>query len=258
MNKIYILLFIIIGLGNISAQSFKGKTNLSPAEFQRVHASSDSLKILAVMVEFQEDNDPNTYGTGKFGSIYTLSYADTILDPLPFDINYFSNHLEFAKNYFKKVSGNKLNVTYNILPQVITVSQTMRNYSPAPNSSDWTTEGNFAKEVWQLAVSAYPNLDFSKYNLFTIYHAGVGREFRAPGSLGTERDLQSIYLGINSLQKIFGANFNGFPANGNFQITNTMILPCTESKEVVSLGTKMLLQSTTNGLLVSSIGNYLG
>jgi len=242
----------------MSAQSNKGKIILSPTGFSGVKASSDSLKILAVMVEFQTDTDPNTYGTGKFGSIYSQSYADTILDPLPFDINYFSNHLEFAKNYFAKVSGNKLNVSYNVLPQVITVSKTMRKYSPEPNSSDWSTEGDFSKEVWQLADSANPNLDFSKYNLFIIYHAGVGREFRAPGSLGTERDLQSVYLGINSLQKIFGANFNGFPVNGNFQITNTLILPCTESKEYVSQGTTTLLQETTNGLLVNSIGNYLG
>jgi hypothetical protein len=248
----------MIGLGSVTAQSFKGKINYSPNEFPKIIASSDTLKILAVMVDFQEDNDPNTYGTGKFGSIYTQSYADTILDPLPFDLNYFSNHLEFAKNYFKKVSGGKLNITYNILPQVLTVSQTMRNYSPPPNSSDLTSEGNFAKEVWQLAVHSFPNIDFSQYNLFTIFHAGVGREFSVPGSLGTERDLSSVYLGINSLQKIYGNNFNGFPANGNFQITNTMILPCTESKEIVSNNQKMLLQLTTNGLIVSSIASYLG
>ena len=248
----------MIGLGNVSAQSLKGKIILNPTGFSGVKASSDSLKILAVMVEFQTDTDPNTYGTGKFGSIYSQSYADTILDPLPFDINYFSNHLEFAKNYFAKVSGNKLNVSYNILPQVITVSQTMRKYSPEPNSSDFTSEGNFAKEVWQIADSTNPKLDFSKYNLFIIYHAGVGREFTAPGSLGTEKDLQSIYLGFNALQKIFGSNFNGFAANGNFQIPNTLILPCTESREIKSSGVMTLLQLTTNGLLVSSIASYLG
>jgi len=258
MNKIYLLLFIIIGLGNISAQSNKGKINLIPIEFQKVRSSSDSVKILAVMVEFQEDNDPNTYGTGKFGSIYSQVYADTILDPLPFDINYFSNHLEFAKNYFKKVSDNKLSISYNILPQIITVSQTMRNYSAAPNSSDLTPEANLAKEVWKLAVAAYPNIDFSKYNLFTIFHAGVGREFSVPGSLGTEKDLSSVYLGITSLQKIFGSNFNGFAANGNFQIQNTLILPCTESREIQSQGVTTLLQLTTNGLIVSSIASYLG
>jgi Secretion system C-terminal sorting domain len=258
MNKIYILFFIIIGLVNLSAQSYKGKINLTSTGYSKIHASSDSLKILAVMVEFQTDTDPNTYGTGKFGSIYSHSYADTILDPLPFDINYFSNHLEFAKNYFWKVSGNKLNITYNILPQVITVSQTMRHYSPEANSTDLTNEGKFAEEVWQLAVAAYPNIDFSKYNLFTIFHAGVGREFSVPGSLGTEVDLSSVYLGINSLQKIFGSNFNGFAANGNFQITNTMILPCTESREIQSQGVTTLLQLTTNGLIVSNIASYLG
>ena len=248
----------MIGLGSIPAQSFRGKINLSPNEFPKLQASSDSVKILAVMVEFQTDTDPNTYGTGKFGSIYSQAYADTILDPLPFDANYFSNHLEFAKNFFKKVSGNKLNVSYNVLPQVITVSKKMRDYSPEPNSSDFTSEGNFAKEVWQIADTSNPNVDFSKYNLFIIYHAGVGREITAPGSLGFEKDLQSIYFGFDALQKIFGTKFSGFTTKGNFQITNTMILPCTESKEFTSLGKQVLQQVTTNGLLVNSIGNFLG
>ena len=114
MNKIYILIFICIGLVNLSAQSYKGKINLTPSGATKIHASSDSLKILAVMVEFQADTDPNTYGTGKFGSIYSQSYADTILDPLPFDINYFSNHLEFAKNYFRRMEKDEKSPCLNV------------------------------------------------------------------------------------------------------------------------------------------------
>ena len=37
------------------------------------------------MVNFQEDNDASTFGTGKFGSIYTQNYGNKILDPLPHD-----------------------------------------------------------------------------------------------------------------------------------------------------------------------------
>ncbi len=260
MKKLISLSLLLIGLGSLSAQSFVGKLNYYPEKARKFSASSDTLRILAVMVEFQKYKDPTTSGDGTFGSIYTQAYGDTILDPLPFDQKYFSNHLEFAKNYFQKVSNGKLNIVYTVLPQVITVSDSMRDYSPPPQkSSDLTNLGKFAKEVWQIAGTKFTDVDFSKYDLFTIFHAGVGREFAAPGSLGNERDLPSVYLGSNSLKNIFGGSFTGFPINGgNFQIDNTMILPSTESREVSTYGGKQLVQLTINGLIVSSIASHLG
>lgn len=249
---------MLIGLGSLSAQSFVWKTNHNPVTDSKTVLSSDTVKILAVMVEFQQDNDQNTYGNGKFGSIYSKAYGDTILDPLPHDKKYFENHLEFAKNYFEKVSDSKLKIEYTVLPQVITVSKIMREYSPTPtNTSDLTNTANLAKEVWQLTGTSYSDVDFSQYDLFTIFHAGVGREFSAPGSIGGERDIFSVYLGLNSLKSVFGDSFNGFQIN-NKLITNTMILPSTESREIESLSSATLIQLTTNGLIVASIASHLG
>lgn len=258
MKKIILLFIFLTVLGRISAQSFNVRFNHFLNEPLKVFDSSDTLKILAVLVEFKEDNDPNTFGTGKFGSIYTQDYGDTILDPLPHDAKYFENHLEFAKNYFKKVSNGKLNISYTVLPNVITVSQIMRNYSPPPtNPNDLSNLGKFAKEVWHLAGSIYSDIDFSKYDLFTIFHAGVGNAYYPNGRLGIERDLPSIYLGEKTLKSIFGTDFNGFPAK-NFLIKNTIILPTTESKEIESFGQKVLYQMSINGLIVSNIASYLG
>ena len=265
MKKLFLAL--IIGLGSLpagqaglSAQSFVGRNNYHLESSPRFSNSSDTLRILAVMVEFQKDNDRNTYGNGKFGSIYSQDYGTEIIDPLPFDANYFSNHLEFAKNYFKKVSNGKLNIVYKILPQVITVPDSMRNYSPPPqNGSDFSGLGKFAKDVWQLAGAAFPNEDFSKYNLFTIFHAGVGREAPKLSSIENERDLPSIYLGMKSLQSILGSSFSGFPVDGGkFLITNTMILPSTESHEEATFSGTTLVKATINGILVGNIGTYLG
>jgi hypothetical protein len=260
MKKLKSFLLLLLCLGSLSAQTFVGKLNYHPENFPKLLSSSDTIKILAVMVEFKKYKDPNASGDGTFGSIYTQAYGDTILDPLPFDAKYFSSHLDFAKNYFAKVSNGKLNVAYTILPQVITVSDTMRKYSPIPqNASDQTNLGKFAKEVWQIASTTYPDLDFSKYNLFTVFHAGVGREFSVPGSIGNERDIPSVYLGLNSLKNIFGSSFKGFSVNGgNFFINNTMILPSTESREVSSVSGNELVQLTINGLIVSSIASHLG
>ena len=260
MKKSISFALILIWLGSLSAQSFVGRNNYHLESSPGFSNSSDTLRILAVMVEFQKDNDRNTYGNGKFGSIYSKDYGTEIIDPLPFDANYFSNHLEFAKNYFKKVSNGKLNIVYKILPQVITVPDSMRNYSPPPqNGSDFSGLGKFAKEVWQLAGAAFPNEDFSKYNLFTIFHAGVGREAPKLSSIENERDLPSVYLGLKSLQSILGNNFNGFPVNGGkFLITNTMILPSTESHEEATFSGTTLVKATINGIMVGNIGTYLG
>jgi Secretion system C-terminal sorting domain len=260
MKKLIFCSLILVWLGSSSAQSFVGRINQSPAKTARYTGNSDTVHILAVMVEFKEYNDPTVSGTGLFGSIYTQNYGDTILDPVPFDATYFSSHLDFAKNYFSKVSNGKLNVAYKILPQVITVSQRIRDYSPTPeNQSDLSGEARFVQEVWQLAGSTFTNVDFSKYDLFAVFHAGVGREFRVPGSTGNERDLSSVYFGFNALQNVFGSGFLGFPVNsGSYLIKNSMILPSTESREVAAVSGKTLLQLTTNGLIVNSIASYLG
>jgi hypothetical protein len=259
MHKLFFfVVFSVFCLGSATAQTFIGKINPFPAE-KAVQKRTKPLKILAVMVEFQTDKDGTTVGNGKFGSIYSLDYGKEIIDPLPFDKNYFSAHLEFAKNYFEKVSNSNLQVNYEVLPQVVTVSKTIREYSPAPKSNDFTGMGNFCKEVWSKVDSANPGFDFGGYDVFLIFHAGVGRDVTLPGSLGNERDMPSVYLGTNGLQNIFGSSFDGFPVGGGkYRIPNTMILPCTESREVTSFGTTYLFQITINGLLVSSIGSHLG
>jgi len=260
MFKKISVLVVFICLGSISAQTFIGKVNPFPSGVKKSYSSqSDTLKILAVMVNFQQDKDETTYGNGKFGSIYSKDYGTDIIDPLPHDQSYFESHLEFVKNYYNKVSDGKFNVVYKVLPDTLTLSMTMKNYSPAVKSSDFTSLADFSKEVWALAAAAYPDFDFSDYDLFTIFHAGVGRDITLPGSLGNERDLPSVYLGLNSLKKIYNdASFNGFPLNSGGYITNSMIIPETESMEVQSNGETYLYEISINGLLVASVASHLG
>lgn len=257
MKKVFLFL-LFVTLGSLSAQSFNETFNIKPLDSPRL-LDSDTLKILGIMVSFQEDKDAATFGNGKFGSIYSQNYGNSILDPLPHDRTYFEAHLEFVKNYFTKASGGKLSVEYFVLPDTFSVSQTMRNYSPAPKSNDFTPLGNFAQEVWSIADQLYPSFNFSDYDLFIIFHAGVGRDITLPGSLGNERDLPSVYLSENALKEIFGNNFEGFPVNnGNFKITNTAIIPETESRELGTLSGTVLFEITINGLICATVGSHLG
>ena len=248
----------LITLGSLSAQSFIGKINPIP-NTQVSALVNDTVKILAVMVNFQEDRDGATFGNGKFGSIYSQNYGNDILDPLPHDRDYFESHLTFVKNYYQKVSNGKVHVQFTILPDTFSVSKTMRNYAPAPGSDDFTPMGQFAEEVWTKTDELNPGLTFSDYDLFVIFHAGVGRDISLPGSLGNERDLPSVYLGENSLKNIFGSAFEGFLiSNGTFKITNSMIIPETESRELETISGKFLFEITINGLIVASVASHLG
>ncbi len=260
MQKIiHSFLTVIFCLGSLSAQTFIG--NITPLQDvpAKINSTKNSLNILAVLVSFPEDKDEATFGNGKFGTIYSKEYADSILDPLPHDKAYFEAHLKFVQNYFRKVSGGKLNVSYTVLPNELVVSKTMRNYTSPNNSNDFTNLGNFAQEVWDLADKQFSAINFSDYDLFIIFHAGVGRDVSLPGSLGNEKDIPSVYLGYNSLKKIFGDSFNGFPVNNNsFNIKNTLIMPETESRELNVIGGNVLFEITINGLLVASVANHLG
>jgi len=266
MMKIFLPVFIlIIILGSLpveqtglSAQTFK--VNFKGQPSANVNAEViDTIKILAIMVNFQEDRDGTTFGNGKFGSIYSVAYGSTILDPLPHDAQYFKDHLLFVHNYFQKVSNNKLYVEFSVLPDTFSVAQTMRNYSPPPGSDDFTPIGNFAVEAWTLADQLYPGFDFSAYDLFTIFHAGVGRDISLPGSIGNERDLPSVYLSEKAFKDIYGESFDGIPVSGGaFNIINSMIMPETESRELETISGTFLFEITINGLLCASVGSYLG
>ena len=255
IGKIIILLFIF--LGSISAQKFIGKINPYPSSTPLTTKDITNIKILAVMVEFQEDNDGATYGKGTFGSIYEKDYGNEIIDPLPHDLNYFNSHLTFAQNYYNKVSNGHVTVNYSLLPTIYKVTKKMREYSPLKNSDDYTLMGNLSKEVWEMVSAANPTLDFAEYNLFAIFHAGVGRDVNISGSLGNDKDLPSVYLSLQAFKKIYGADFVGFPTN-NAHIQNTMILPETESREITGVTGSVLLELSINGLIVSSIASHLG
>jgi len=256
MKNLIVFLVLIVGLGSITAQSYNKLYHALPNKTQNA-VSSDSLKILAVLVEFQEDKYDATIGTGKFGSHYTKTYGDTILDPLPHNAQYFSDHLLFAKNYFGKVSKGKLNIAYKVLPDIITVSKTMREYVPGYKSQDLTPLGKFSEEVWKLADQKFSTVKFSDYDLFIIFHAGVSSGLDL-GTFSVDRNMPSLYLSNSSLKTIFGISFSGF-ATKSGNIKNTLIMPETESREQTYIDNSVgLIQITINGGLVANIGSHIG
>ncbi|MDP2208888.1 MAG: hypothetical protein Q8K98_08950, partial [Bacteroidota bacterium] len=221
-------------------------------------ASAETIRVLAVMVDFVEDTDARTSGNGKFD----LSAPDSIIDSPPRNKNYFESHLLFLKNYWHKVTNGSLIVIPTLLDSVYHLSQKMQYYSPPKNSVTFSEVGNLVNETWRLVDSTTPNISFENFDAFCIFHAGVGRDVDLTSVYGydpTPYDIPSIYFGLKNLQQIFGSSYQGVPVKGGqFHIKNSLVLPETENRLLPSIGGTSLLQLSINGLLAGTFGSYLG
>lgn len=221
-------------------------------------ASAETIRVLAVMVDFVEDTDNRTSGNGKFD----LSVPDSIIDSPPRNKNYFESHLLFLENYWRKVTNEKLIVKTTLLDSVYHLSQKMQYYSPPKTSATFSEIGNLVNEIWRLVDSTTPNFPFENFDAFTIFHAGVGRDVDLTSVYGydpTPYDIPSIYFGLKNLQQIFGSSYQGVPVKGGqFHIKNSLVLPETENRLLPSIGGTSLLQLSINGLLAGTFGSFLG
>ncbi len=218
----------------------------------------DTLRTLAIMVQFQPDDDSRTTGDGQFD----LSEGDPgILNPPPHDAAYFEHHLEFAKRYYNEISGGRLTIEFEVWDQIFTLSDVMGTYSPR-NDGDFTEIGNFFEEAWQRAAAEAPDIPFNEYDTFIIFHAGVGRDIDLTSIYGfdpTPLDIPSLYLGPQSLKRIFGDDYEGVEVGPDgFRIMNSMVLPETQNRELDLVTGRQLLQLGMNGLVCAMYGSRLG
>jgi len=266
-------IFIFIFSGLIFSQSrFNGNISLShPIKYGSAEPRKtnkfltnfpDTIRIVAVMVQFQQDNDPLTTGDGRMdlsNKYYDPNLQrDTVIDAPPFDSAYFADHLEFVKNYYYKSSKGKLIVEYKLYGKLITLPNVMSHYSPQKNENN-TKYGYLFNDTWSRADSI---LNLSGYDTsktaFVIFHAGVGKDISLESIFGYDPhpyDIASIYLGYKNLQEI---QINGYTTQSGFVIRNSMIIPSTESRELNLISGNFLLQLGINGILTANVGSFLG
>ncbi len=233
--------------------------------------TTGTLNVIAIMVEFQPDDNRLTSGTGIFGPgglPYLENEEVTYIDPLPHDQTYFETHLEFAKNYFEQASDNKLTINYRVLPDIYRVDKKMEEYSPIGETFTLEKVAMLLEDAWsEVEENGGIPFDLSSYDpettAFVIFHAGVGRDVELTGtSLDiTPYDIPSIYLRESDLKDLLDdASFNGFPINGgSFRVTNSLVIPRTESRRGEDIQEKeIVFPLSINGLLCASIGSHLG
>jgi M6 family metalloprotease-like protein len=221
--------------------------------FSQFVFAQQELKICALRVSFQEDQNSLTTGSGLFLMDTTDNETYTI-DPAPHNKSYFQDQLIAVKNYYLAASKGQLIVSGEVFPLV------QNDFYQLPNDMEFynpnTTDEVNDMQLTQLLVDAVqladldPNIDFSQFDVITIFHAGVGKDIDV-GFDETPQDIPSLYLSFDFLKNTRGDTFTGVSVdNGNVIIKNGIILPETESQVDFQLG--------LTGIFASNIASHLG
>ncbi|NIR51976.1 T9SS type A sorting domain-containing protein [candidate division KSB1 bacterium] len=222
-----------------------------------VEQTTDTLRILAIRIDFPEDANNLTTGNGTFD--FSAS-GEIVIDPPPHDITYFEHQLLALSNYYKTVSTGKLILEGEVYPKdpqgSYTVSEEMSHYSPI--DSEELLDRRLAElfqEAFQLADMT-DDIDFSRFDCFMLFHAGVGGDFALDFD-STPQDIPSVFIDFQTLKGELGNNdptYSGISVNeGQFFIRDGSILPETQSQEgfdIALLGTMAVMFGSQLGLPV--------
>jgi len=194
----------------------------------------ETLKVLGIRVEFQkeEPDNPLTTGKGLFDRrTYEEHYLEEghIIDPPPHYRNYFLTHLKALDNYWNTVSKGKLVLEYEVYPLEETLTyrlpRTISYYGdPASPNYPFDRLEEFFHDSFHLADSVSPEIDFSEYDAFIVFHAGSDNQSDL-GSFSPTHTPNDLFTGFI---------IPGDPAlvdNGSFAITEGIIMPETRSQD---------------------------
>ncbi len=218
----------------------------------RAGADADTVRVLALRVEFVADNLATTTGDGTFDLAGTTQYT---IDRPPHNRTYFQHQLLALHNYFQRVSGGKLFFNSTVLPleenRAYKLGQSMVYYSGQEDKQ-------LQKQRWAellrdalMLAEKEGGIDFKAFDCVIVFHAGVGNDF-AFDLDATPYDIQSVYLDYETLQQTLGssrADYQGIAVGGTL-VRNGILLPETQNQEGQNLG---LL-----GTMTLLMGSHLG
>jgi len=215
--------------------------------------SQDYLRICAIRVEFQPEDNILTTGDGRF-MMDTDDVTPYTVDPPPHDRRYFLDQIIAVNNYFDAASKQKLSTNGQVFPLDNMASYQLPNPMGYYNPNTTEEENNLL--LAQLFLDAVEIADqdeditFSEYDVVVIFHAGVGNDV-ALGFDETPQDIPSLFISFEFLKKALGDEFVGVPVDsGQTRIRESLLLPETESQAGFELG--------LTGIFAANIGSFLG
>lgn len=210
----------------------------------------DTLRLLAIRVEFAPDTLSTTTGDGTFWQAIPAGREDEdwTIDLPPHDASYFQRQLAAVRRYYERHSGGKLTITGklangptdggDLFPAADTGAYTLDypiwhvNYGDGDTERLNETLTQLFVDAWQLA-DADPAVDVSGYDLFVVFHAGAGNEFDT-GYDTTPHDIPSVYIGSEDLDEYAGLP-NGLVLSSG-AVPDGLILPETQRQDDIEVG----------------------
>jgi M6 family metalloprotease-like protein len=182
------------------AESYFVGRRSRPIPKQGVERESNFNKLLVLLVDFQEDDDPLTTGNGKFQLDFDPDYPVSIGAP-PRDYDFFDYHLETMRYYYLAASLGIYNLDYDLYPTkddaqfAYTLPQQMGYYNPGLEDYDLFIERieEYFLDVFTTADSDGV-IDFSQYGHFMIIHAGSDWQHDVYGD--TPSDIPSFFIQV--------------------------------------------------------------
>lgn len=220
-----------------------------PSQVNRNITRDQEIRIAAIRVDFVRDTIETTTGDGGF------NYAENdtfYFDPPPHDAQYFSDHLEFLRFYWDKMSNGSVSIDWEIFPAGSQASYRLpkQMWQYNWNYTDEQLDRGLA-ELFRDAVTAAdedPAILWQDYDLVIVFHAGSGAEFDL-GYTMTPHDIPSAWM-VREDFNLIGME-NGIPVDdGQSYVTGGLILPETETHDDI--------QISVSGVICSLFGHWLG
>jgi M6 family metalloprotease-like protein len=167
---------LITGLPKIHYKSRVNEAFRNRLQKDAVLDRVDTVKVLALRVEFQEDTSSLTTGNGKMDYAGFLSPSDGLLYDPPHTRGYFQELMKQLKNYYALNSLGKFCIESNVMPSTVFGAYELPHdmlYYGDTTSTEGVETGlcRLMRDAIKVA-DLDPEIRFSDYDLVVIFHAG--------------------------------------------------------------------------------------
>jgi M6 family metalloprotease-like protein len=204
---------------------------------------ADTIHCLVLRYDFQYEtvDDPNTTGRGtmnlaEIGASDSAAYYDSVghwVDPPPRNTYYFDAHLNALRIYLETISAGKVTLDWKIFPEdtnaTYVLPQPMSYYGacyvglPADEAFAAVIRGleNYFEDGLRVADSVSPEIDFSAYDSYFMFHAGSDQQ----NDIGFPVTCSDMFTGYISYYDTVWVD------DGATGITDAMMMPETMSQD---------------------------
>ncbi len=231
------------------------------------------LKVGVVRVEFTPDDNPKTTGNGTWGDIPVFTFDDTdgdgvdeIVEDPTVDTRskeYVQRIILWASQYYEAVSRGKVLLTVPELEdisEIYTLEHEMAEYG---NDDDYSLRESRLSE--DAIKAADGEMDFSKYDVIMVFHAGCGQHTEYLGD--TPDDIHPVSINRELLREILAEgdpNYMGLPTNdlapdgSQFFASFIQIFPESSVQDYQDPKNLHGALQGTLGVIVHELGHYFG